>query len=325
MKILEILKIIKILFVILLIGGIGFLGYQLYKNYKDKNRLYSELIGQKEKYKQINKYLAQLEVSYTDTTELLKQQKLKFNEIEIKKNEKIQSLSNNITKLKNKVRTLKESDVIWNSKDGKRGYLFNEVRLNGNDSPPIGWVMIKKNGEIKTGNYRFEIRSDLLQIKDNNTGRVKIFSKVFWIARQNGVANRSDNNLKKWKNIDYELPIQSGQVLIDPTMPNLNKNEWSLWNPKFSLGFNIGIDNDGLLFKPSLSFNFLNYGKIEQPQIKFLSIGIGLDKNIKKIDLHLKPISYSPFLLLKNTYFYPFVGINLKNNKNFGIGVELGF
>lgn len=295
--------------------------YFFYKWMTEKQYLYEELIGQKESYIQINEKLAKLEVKYKNQKDLNKEQKKKFSEVILEKDEKIKVLSESIFTHKNKTVKRMGSDLT------KKNYVYNEIRLEGPDSPPVGWVMLSKDGNVRSGTYKFDIVVDNLQTVDTKTGRVKVYSQAYYVVKQDGLANRSDSSLKKWKNEKYPLKIIGGTAIVDPTEASKNtKKQFFIWAPRLGMGLNQTVDSKGFRVVPNINMSLSGYGVSKNDlDYRFMEIGVGASSDFKNPQISIKPVIIRPIKRLPNTYIGP--GVTYSPNSGFGgtIGLTVTF
>lgn len=312
---------IKNVLVAVLITSIVIMGFFLYDLFTEKDRLHTELIGTKEKYEQITVNLAKLEIDYKKQSDLIEQQKKEFAEVIKSKDEMIKMISEAIFSHRGINRKYQGSDLT------KPNYTFNEVRLDGDNSPPIGWVMIDKNNIVRSGAYKFDIAVETLQTIDEKTGKVKVYSKAYYIVKQDGLANRSDTTLKKWKNQRYPLPITGGTAMIDPTVANNNTaKRLFLFAPRLGMSMNTVGNKKGVTATPSLNLSLSGYGHSKNDlQYRFIEVGVGVNTNdISDVQVNFKPVMVRPFKkLLPNTYVGPVVTWGPK--QGVGGGVSVGF
>ncbi len=301
------------LILILTMVGLGWFAYGLYQKNKNYERNHEELIGTKEKYAQISLSLARLSTEYTSQKELATKARAEFKQINKEKNNRIKLLSDATYLIGRHVAKSNGPDYYFETKGKTRNYVFNEIRLAGENSPPLGFVMIKHDGRTYKGNYKFEIVVHNLQTVDEETGRVKVFSKAYLISKEAGLAKKRRLDFKNWKDIKYPLPIVDGVAYVDPTTPK-GRLKFRLWAPHVNGGFNWGVDTRGMFLKPEINFSFSGYG-ISRNDLKwkFFHLGIGVDTELKNPDLHIMPFTYRLFpKVLTNTYFGPGVGWNTK-------------
>jgi len=317
-------KYIGQLLVMATVLGIGFFAYSAYRDATEK-RKYADLIGTKEKYEQLTKYTAKLESDYQGQKDLHKRAKRDWAEVSRSKDERIKLLSDATYLIGKHVQKQDGPDYYFQTKRGTRNYVLNELRIAGEDSPPIGYILIKHDGRTYKRNYEFEIHVKNLQTIDEKTGRVKVYSKAYFIAKENGLAKKRRPDLKKWKDVPYPLPIVDGVAYIDPTRPDV-RERFLLWAPHINGGFNVGANISGAFMRPAINFSTSGYGKSRNDLTwKFVHLGFDVDTDFAEPGLHLMPFSYRPFpSILTNTYIGPGMGWT-KSGVNYFFNVNLSF
>ena len=298
--------------------------YNYIQDRQEKDRLYKELIGKDEKFKKLNDYTGKLESRYRTQKELFEEVKKEFEEALDEANGRIKSITETTFELKKKIRQAEQSDD-WSFFNLDGGYFLNEVRIQGEDSPPIGWVLIKKDHSVESGNYLFEIVVKSFEVKDEQTGKIKVFTKAFYVVKESGLAEKRE--IKDWKDIPYPLPIKGGIIITDPTeQDDSKKNTFIWWAPRFGLGANIGANLNGFIAKPNLTFSTSGYGKSKNDlKFKFVNIGVDFDKSIKNLGVNFKPIMYRPLDIFPNTYLGPGIGYDINDNKSLFLSLEVNF
>lgn len=303
--------------------GQGF-GKSLFQS-EDYERLHQELIGTKEAYAQISDSLAKLKVEYTAQKELSAKAKKEFSAVIKEKNERIKLLSDATYLMGRHVTRADGPDYYFETKGKTKNYVFNEIRIAGPDSPPVGFVMIKHDGRTYKGNYEFQIVVKNLQTVDEKTGRIKVYSKAFLIVQEAGLAKKRRPDFKNWEGVQYPLPIVDGVAYVDPTTPKQNPR-FLWWAPRINGGFNWGTEAGGLFVKPELNVSFSGYGNSRNDlSWKFFHIGLGADTEFKTPDIHFIPATFRLFpKILTNTYLGPGIGWSTQG-VNFFINTSLSF
>ena len=134
--------------VVTLAGGVLFIyNYYQDKEQEKKERLlleerYGKLIGSKEESKVLD-YATQLATSYKEQAELAKDAKEAWRQLAKEREERIKSMSTTIVTVDPETEEQPKSDYAFETPDKTNGYTLNELRIDGKDSPPIGYVMIK--------------------------------------------------------------------------------------------------------------------------------------------------------------------------------------
>lgn len=300
-------NIVVIVFLVLLLLA----GHKIYQDYQTNQRLHQDLIGQNEAYKQLSNKHAQLGTKYRSQEELLQNADERWSEVVKNKNERIKLLSDATFLIGQHYLKTQGPDYYFETKRRTRNYVFNEVRLAGKDSPPIGFVMIKNDGRTYKGTYPFEIKVENLQTIDESTGKIRVFAKAFLIVKKNGLARKRRLDLKKWKNIPYPLKITGGEIVVDPTIRNPSPPRFFLWNPKLDLSVGVGVDSGGARLLPGFDVSLMSYGVSKNDsKFKFFGIGINLGAKSEDLDINIKPIYWRPFNLFSNTYLWPGLGLS---------------
>lgn len=302
----------------------GQLAADMYKDWTGKDRLYTELLGQKEAYTQISKNLAKLEIKYQKEGELHEKAKKEWAEVKKEKNDRIKSLSDATYLIGKHVERQNGPDYYFETKRKSKNYVLNELRLSGKDSPPIGYILIKSDGKVYKRNYAFEIQVKTLQTIDEATGRIKFYTKAFLISKETSPLKKRTENYKDFKNIPYPLEIVGGSVAYDPTLKNPYKNRF-IWAPRLNGGVNFGDFGDSIT-KASLGVSFYGYGaNSEMLKYKLLQLGIGVRSNGDDLDFHFVPVSMRPLPgIFKNTYIGPGIGKD-DSGTMFFLNTSIGF
>jgi len=305
-------KYIGQLLIILTVAGLVLFGYSYWRD-QNEARKYAHLIGTKEKYKQLTKYTAKLESDYKAQKDLAEAAKKQWAEIERTKDERIKLLSDATYLIGRHVEKQNGPDYYFETKKRTRNYLLNELRISGENSPPIGYILIKHDGRTYKRNYKFEVVAKNLQTIDESTGKVKVYTKAYLIMKEVSPLAKRLESYKDWKDKPYELDVVGGTALIDPTMPDLQK-KFFWWAPHVALGVGLGAGSGGAFFKPSLDFSFSGYGKTKNDlDWKFISLGLDVDSKFKNPGIHFTPFSYRFWpSFLTNTYLGPAIGFDIK-------------
>ncbi|HMV01676.1 MAG TPA: hypothetical protein PLJ37_00980 [Chitinophagales bacterium] len=310
---------ISFLLIVSLLVGIYF-----FKIYKKKVNQYQEL---QSKYYQISSYTAQLESQYLKDDDFKKRIQEDFNDSKSLLFDKNNLIIEPHFKLPNKTRFNKTFD-FQNDR-----YYFHEIHLNEGSSvddlgPPIGYVMIKKNGEVVSKIYNHEIIIDSLVSEDSKTSKIQVISKGYLKLLQSGLANRKDSKQKNWKNIKYPINIVNGEVLVNSD--NQFQKKHLMFNVKGDLGVAItsSIDNLHVLVSPNIGVSLLSYGKSKKDNLfRFIRVGVGITSD-KTFYSSVSPIMFNVGYktnVFSNTYLYPTFGYSLKNKFNIGLGLSLSF
>jgi hypothetical protein len=280
---------------------------------KDKQVLYAELVGQKQKYEQLSAYSAKLAIDYKTQTDLKQQAAVQYaNELGALKGT-IKILSDATYLIKEKARDSKNSDVVFSGQGIK--FVLNEIRFN--DGPPIGYVLIFEDGRVvsKMYNHEFIVHE---AISRENSGRYDIVSKADYVLKSPSI---NTNGEKNWLNIPYPLEITDGKATIDPVEQYSTLKKFNWFNPKLDAQINF----DGDSFNPGFGVSLLGYGLTSNDQdYKFANIALNIDSKTKNIIPVFIPVQYRPFnKLISNTYIGPGVFYNGAIGYTFGVQVGL--
>ena len=302
----------------------GQVAADMWADYTGKTRLHQELLGQKQAYEQLSANLAKLQIQYKSEKELHEKAKQEWSEVSKNKDERIRLLSDATYLISRHVEKQNGPDYSFRTRKGTRNYILNELRLQGDDSPPIGYILIKNDGRTYKRNYDFEIRVKNLQTIDEKTGRIKFYAKAFLIQKEVSPLKKRVEGYKDFTNIPYPLEITGGTTFYDPTIKNQLKPRF-MWTRDFNGGFNLGA-GDGSLLNVALGVSFAGYGPHKADlKYKLLQVGLGINDEGKLSDVHLVPISMRPLPgLLKNTYIGPGIGV-AEDGMVFFLNTSVGF
>lgn len=329
-------KYISNLFSILTLAGLVFFGWNFYENKqkeKEDRKLledrYGKLTDTKEAYVQVNQQLAQLATLYKDQAELAKDVALAWKDLALERNERVKLTTETTVAIDSSEEKQEKSDVTFSSTSGKQGLSLNELRIEGKDSPPIGYISIKKDGEVLKKNYKFEIRVESVEIKDDLTGKIRVISKAFLVPLEDGLADKELPNLKKWKGEKYPLKVTGGEIVVDPQEPLIpvNKNKGFIpWTLNVNGGFGLfGSSKGDIDTKIIVDTNFFGYGYSKKDlDWKLLNVGINYNKS-GGFGLQLSPFTYRPLPdILTNTYIGPGAFVTLDSSGYF-LSLTVGF
>jgi len=321
-----VIKYFSQLLMLLTIVGLGYFGYTIWKNNKNLKGRYANLINTQTKYNQLTKYTAQLESKYKKQQELFKSTKQKWSEVKTQKDEKIKLLSDITYTIGKNVSKQHGPDYYFETPKHTQNFVLNELRIAGKDSPPIGYILIKSNGKIYKRNYRYSIVVHNLQTIDEKTGKIKVYSKAFFIAKESGLAQKRRKDLKNWKNIGYPLPIVGGSTLVDPVEASSLHKHFIWWAPHLNGGVSLTLGSDGLSLRPSLDLSIAGYGTTRNDlDWKIVHLGLDSDTYLINPGIHLMPFSYRFWpSFLTNTYIGPSVGFTL-HQINYQLNLNLSF
>lgn len=268
-------------------------------------RLYTELIGQRESYRQISENLAQLETKYTKQQELAKAAEQRFRGLIRDKDERIKVLSDATYLIGRHVSKQDGPDYYFETKKRTRNYVLNELRIQGSDSPAIGYILIKNDGRTYKRNYKFEIQVENLQTVDEESGRIRVYSKAYLVQKEKSPLVKRVEGYKDWEDVKYPLKITGGTALIDPTIKNQLAPKFHWWAPNL----NANINFSGTV-EPGLGASLMGYGVSKNDlKYKLLDLGLKYDPVEESFAPTLIPISWRPFdSVLSNTYIGAGVG-----------------
>jgi hypothetical protein len=296
--------------------GVFFLGWYLWdtrQQEKAERKLLEERYGRltdtKDDYVQVSANTAQLASLYKDQMELAKEVALAWRELAVERGERIKLNTNTIVTVDPKVERQTQSDYVFKSPNGSQGYELNELRIEGEDSPAIGYVLTKDDGEVYKKNYKFEIRVESVQLKDDLTGKIRVVSRAYLVPLENGLAETRRPDLKKWKDEKFPLRVTGGETVIDPQepiIPEQTKKGWVPWTYNLNGGFGLFGSGKKLDSKAMVDTNFAGYGYSKQNlDWKFLHLGVNYS-NMGGLGFHFLPFTYRPFPeVLTNTYVGP--------------------
>lgn len=286
----------------------GKIGSYFYGLKTENKRLHTELIGQKEQYKQLSDHAASLEIQYVDQQRLNKELEAKFaNERDSLKG-RIKVLSNATFLIREKARKSGRSDLVYKGKRLK--YVLNEIRYN--DGPPVGYVLIFDNGNVVSKLYNHELSVNTAVSRDEGSGRYDIVSKADFILRSPSL---NTNGEKNWYKVPYPLTITGGKAFVDPTEPNQLKPKFHWWAPHLNMSIDFNRE-----ISPGLGVSLAGYG-VTKNDLDWRFVNLGAHYNeTDGVEATLVPAMYRPFSnILSNTYIGP--GIQFGDN---GIGYFLG-
>jgi len=301
----------------------------LYVNYlakEDRTRLHTELMGEREKFEQISKHIARIEIEYAEQAKLKNALLQKWKEVALKNEEQIKLLSDATYLIGRHVERANGPDYFFQTPKKTQNYVYNEITLAGPDSPPIGFVMIKSDGRTYKGVYPFEVRAELLQTVDEETGRTRVFAKAFYVVKDNGLAGKRWLDRKEWKDVAYPLDIVGGSTLVDPTRPAESPKKFQFWAPRLNGGANLGFGVDGSFIFPQVNVSLAGWGRSSHDlDFKFAGLGLAVDPHDFSPSFAFIPVSWRLFQpIFINTYVGPGVGVD-QNGYNFFMSVGLGF
>lgn len=274
------------------------LGSYIGSVFAERDRLHAELIGQTQKYEQLNEHAAKLEIQYADQKKLQERLERDFAAERDALKGRIKVLSNATFLIREEARRNQNSDLMYEGQKIK--YVFNEIRYK--DGPPLGYVLIFDDGRVTSKIYNHEINVKTAISRDESSGRYNIVSKADYILKSPHLSQTGKN----WMNEPYHLKITGGSALIDPAEPLHEQKSFHLWAPTLNGGVNVGSD-----VKVAGGLSLMGYGYSERDlDWKFLQLGMDYSKQ-NEFGIHLIPAMYRPFpKYLKNTYVGAGVGLD---------------
>lgn len=279
----------------------------------EKNRLYTQLIGQQQAYKQLSDHAAQLEIDYKKESDLRTAAEAEFANEKGALLSQIKILSDATFLVRQKADQEKNSEVVFAGKAGD-GFVLNEIKYD--NGPAIGYVLIQNDGRVTSKMYDHIIDVHTVVSKDESTGKYSVVSKADYILKQYAVNTTGTD----WTNKPFALNITGGTAQIDPTEPSIIKKHWMLWDPKFNI--NLDVDGDGFL--PGAGVSLMGYGGDPNDlDFKFVQIG-GHFVSKEILEPTITPVLWRPFHgLIDNTYVGPGVSYGDGHVKYF-LGVQVG-
>jgi len=287
---------------------------------------YGERYGEVTPFATLDKYSALLATSYKEQVELAKEMALIWKDSAQKEREERIKLLSSATFSNDPGSEVQEGpDFRFKTPDGTKGYLINELRIEGKDSPPLGYVLIKDDGETIKKSYKFEIKVENIQLKDDLTGKIRVLTRAFLVPQENGLAEKRRPDLKKWKDEKYPLEITGGEVTIDPmepVVPNSPEPALLLWIYNLNVGFGLFANEAEVgTTRVIVDTNLMGYGVSKRDlDWKFFHLGINYSHD-SGIGWHVVPISVRPF---KNALTNSYIGLGYYGD-GFGTGYFLGF
>lgn len=289
---------------------------------------YGKLTDTREAFVQINTQLSQLATLYKDQAELAKDVALAWKDLALERGERIKLKTDTVVTVDETTEKQAKSDYSFLTKEGKDGYSLNELRIAGKDSPALGYILVKNDGEVYKKNYQFEIHVESVQLKDDLTGKIRVVSRAFLVPLENGLADSRRPDLKQWKDQPFPLKVTGGETVVDPQEPMITLSKvkgFVPWTLNLNAGFGAFGSKSGIDSKATVDTNLFGYGVSKRDlDWKFLHLGVNYS-TASGIGLHLTPFSYRPLPeILTNTYVGP--GIFLTpGNYGYFVGLNVGF
>ena len=267
-----------------------------------------------QKYEQLSKNSAKLEIKYQKQDKLLKKLETEWKTEKSKLKGRIKILSDATYLIREKARKENRSDLIYDGKTTK--YVMNELRFN--NGPPIGYVLIFSDGKVVSKIYNHEINVKNIVLRDMKSGKYNIASKANFILKSGSLKKDGKN----WYGKPHPLTITGGKAIIDPVEDvKIKTKRLMTWPPKI----NGNVNFYGNKVKPGVGVSLMGYGISNRDlDWKFLNTGTDYDKE-DGLSINFTPVLYRPFKdSLSNTYIGPGVSIN-KNETRYFIGISIGF
>lgn len=282
---------------------------------QQKERLHSELIGQKQAYEQLSDHAAKLQIEYQSKEDMKAELEKNWAKEKDALQGRIKILSNATYLIRESARRSGTSDLVFDKDNVK--YVLNEIRFN--DGPPIGYVLIFDDGRVTSKIYNHIIDVKTAVSRDESSGRYSIVSKADFVLKSPNLS--SMNGGTNWFNVRYPLKIVGGTAFVDPTEPNQAVKRFHLWAPVLNGGFNLGTD-----LKPVLGVSLMGYGfSARDLDWKFLQLGADYSKE-NGAGINFTPVLYRPFPgVLRNTYIGAGVGIDQRPIYNPYLSLSIGF
>lgn len=293
--------------VLLLIGG-G-LGYRVYNDHQEKTRLYEELIGKTEDYKQLSDTHAQLETKYA-TQEELRERLVKDWAGKVKRLEgQIKALAEatfeggsdeRVIVVPNIHTTVEANFCCDNVGDHAVGPAIARFRFETIDD--ISWRVY-----TKVLDHEIQIKAAIT--KNEETGQVNILAKAFWVQKEN-----SKTPFNSWKDVPYPLNITGGSIVIDPTSPiDPRLKPRFMYAPHVNLGVFGGMAGTSFEAGGHVDTTLWGYGRTKNDlDFKFGGMGINLGDNY--LDFNLVPVYYrigNHLPLVEDLHIGPGVGFGI--------------
>jgi hypothetical protein len=292
---------------------ISYFVYGLYISKQDVEKKYKDLIGQQEKFKRINKYVADLEKKYVSEKELRSLLEEKWRE------EK--------SNLEGVIKFISEANFGVSSKESEAKIIFSgkdkiieiaPVLEDNTTGPPICYVKWDEKEKIYKKVYDFEIKVDTAISKNESNGKYNVLTKANLVLIEKPLVS------SEWHGKLFPVKILNGFSVIDPTENN-KQSSFYWFNPKLNAGINLGITSSGLYTKPTIGISWMGHGKTKNDlKWKFLNTSIDFDTKFNNIGINLMPLMYRPFdSFISNTYIGPGIGSSNAGTSYF-IGVSIG-
>lgn len=327
-------KYIGNLVTVLTFGVVCWLAVDYYfdKRAAEKERLlleerYAALLDKVDEFDVIDEQLVSLRVQYERQEELLRRFVEAWPQDLRDKHERVKSLQDVTISLPGGQTKTDGFDYTFETEEGTKGFSLAELRVDGEDSPPIGYIMIDKEGWITKQSYPFDIKIEQTQFKDDLTGEVRVISRAYLVLQDDGLAGKRRPDLKRWKGVEYPLTTTEGTIALDPKEPidSFRSQKEFIWFP-MTLSAGVGAYGQGeeIVAGISLDTTLLGYGNNRRTlDYKFLQTGINFVDS-SEVGISLIPASLRPLPnTLLNTYLGAGYYLNAKENSYF-INLSVG-
>jgi len=196
-------------------------------------------------------------------------------------------------------------------------YFFHEIYYDKENSPPIGYVLLKKDGAVVAKTYNHDIVVKYIVTKDKD-GKYSVLAKADLILKQDKSIDVLTKQRQEWVDKSYSLNIKQGEIIVGEEKRLLSENFIIDFSPNFTLNYTMFFDKK-INFHPTIGISFF--------QIKTMFRGPEIMFGMSSLDSYsflFSPVSlnigeYVPFM--SNTYIKPLVGLH---NKQWCYGVGLG-
>lgn len=303
-----------------------FTAFFVYDRFFNTQRSHQELIGLKQKFKQVSERAASLEIQYLEQRKLKERAAQEWDqEFNALKGE-IRMLSDATFLIRSYARENNEPDYYFETGPDGQSFIYQEIEFvddEGNRGPPLGYVMIFSNGKIVSKVYNHEIEVQLISSRDPKTGKYSVLSKGNFILQDRHLGSRPRKPIKgkeDWTGRPFPLQISSGTALIDPTREA--KTRSFRLEPKPNLGITVSPAGS----RPFVGVHIASYGKSSNDlDWKFGHIGASIPNDPKDANLVIAPVSYRPSSRwLGNTHIAPHIEYG-KSGLSGGFMINLGF
>lgn len=265
------------------------------------------------KYKQITPNVAQLQVKSEEDIDKQIQQNWKQEKKYLEN--QVEYLSTVIFQNKSKSR------ITDNFDKGNKNNFFHEIYYADQDSPPIGYIILNKKGQVISKTYNHDIQVNYVLSK-NKKGKYVVLSKANLVIKEDNSTDIMTTQRRKWINNSYPLKIKHGEIIINNQEKAFFKNFIIDFAPNLSINYLMLLDKK-VNFHPSLGLNFFSISNNRGKLLTFPEILIGAS-SLDNYSIMFSPVNLNigNFIpLIKNTYIKPIIGMH---NKNFGYGIGIG-